>query len=79
MPDNHTAGIRDYADIRPGQVPLLEDAFDFLLAALVNDDQHPLLRFAEHDLVAGHAWCALGDLVELDLDARAGTRGGFTG
>src|ERR1019366_7745224 len=47
--------------------------------ALVNDNEHPLLRFTEHDLVAGHARRALRDLVELDLDARPGARGGLTG
>ena len=32
-----------------------EDVEDFLLAALLRDEQHALLRFGEHDLVGGHA------------------------
>ena len=42
---------------------------DFVLAALVGDEQHALLRFGEHDLVGRHAGFALRDAVELDLDA----------
>ena len=67
------------ADLRPGQIPFVENALHLLLAALLDDDQHALLRFAEHDLVRGHVRRALGHLGQFDLDARAGAGGGFAG
>ena len=59
--------------------PLVEDAEDFVLAAFFGDEEHALLRFAEHDLVGGHAGFALGDEVEFDLDANAAARAHLTG
>ena len=38
----------------------------------MDDDEHPLLRLGQHDLVAGHVRRALRHLVQLDFDARPG-------
>ena len=75
----HVAGVGDDADLGPRQIPLVENAFHFLFAALVDDDEHALLRFRKHDLVAAHVRRALRNFVEFDLDARAGARGHFAG
>ena len=79
MLHHHAAGVGDEADLGPGQVPLVEDAFDLLLAPLVDDDEHALLGLAEHDLVAAHVGRALRHLVQLDLDAGAGAGRGLAG
>ena len=42
-----------------------------MLAALDGDEEHALLAFGEHDFVGGHAGFALGDEVELDIEADA--------
>ncbi len=42
------------ADVRGVQVPFREDLLDLPLAALLDDDEHPLLRLGEHDLVGVH-------------------------
>ena len=75
--DDHVAGVRDDADLGPREVPLVKNAFHFLFATLVDHDEHALLRFREHDLVAGHVRRALRHLVQFDLDARARARGHF--
>ena len=59
--------------------PFVEDVKDFLLAALFGDEQHALLRLAEHDLVGGHARFALGDVLQVDLDAGAGAAAHLAG
>ena len=79
MFDHHPAGVGDAADLRPGQVPLVKNAFDFVLAARLDDDEHALLRFAEHDFVGRHVGARCGTLVQFDLDAGAGARGGLAG
>ena len=43
---HHVAGVGDDADFGPRQIPLVENRLHFLLAALVDDDEHALLRFA---------------------------------
>ena len=64
--------LADYAADGHGvESPLLENAEDFLFAAVLGDQQHALLRLAEHDLVGRHAGFALRHQVELDLQADA--------
>ena len=75
----HMAGVGDDADLGPRQIPLVENAFHFLFAALVDHDEHALLRFRKHEFVAAHVRRALGNFVEFDLDARAGARRHFAG
>ena len=60
--DDHAAGVGDEADFRPGQVPFVENALHLGFAALLDDDQHALLRFAEHDFVGRHVRRALRHL-----------------
>ena len=48
-------------------------------AGFVGDEEHALLRFGEHDLVAGHAGFALGDAVEFDGEAEAAARAHLAG
>ena len=43
--------------------------FGLLLAAGLQHHQHALLAFGEHHLIGRHAGFALGDLVEVQLDA----------
>ena len=77
--DDHLPGIGDGADLGPGEVPFLEDPFDFVFAAALDDDEHAFLGLAEHDLVRGHVRSALRDFVQFDLDSGAGAGGGFAG
>ena len=58
-------------DVRRMEIPLVEDCFDFLLAPLLDDEQHALLRFGEHDLVRRHPGLALRDVADVDLDPAA--------
>ena len=51
--------------------PFLEDAENFFFAALLGHQQHAFLRFAQHDLVRGHAGFALRHQVEFDFQANA--------
>src|ERR1700674_5778799 len=69
----------DPADFHRIQSPLLEDAEDVFFAALLRDQQHALLRLAEHDLVRCHASFALRDAVELDFNTGAAPRAHLTG
>ena len=48
-------------------------------AAALGDQQHALLRFAEHHFVGRHAGFALRHAREFDLDAHAAARGHFAG
>ncbi len=54
-------------------------AKDFGFAAALGDQQHALLRFAEHHFVGGHAGFALRHAVEFDFDAHAAARSHFAG
>ena len=47
--------------------------------ALLRDDQHALLRFAQQDLVRRHARSRASALCEIDLDAGAAAAGRFAG
>ena len=76
---DHPTGVRDKSDFRPRQIPFVENPFYLGFAALVDDDEHPLLRFGEHEVVAGHVRRALRHLVQLDFNSRSGARRRFTG
>src|SRR5208337_4479044 len=57
----------------------LEDAKDLVFAALLPDQQHALLRLAEHDLVRSHSGFALRNTVQLNFDSSAATRAHLAG
>jgi len=69
----------DAADFHRIQSPLLEDAEDFFFTALLRNQQHALLRLAEHDLVGRHPGFALRDVVEFDFDSGAATSAHLAG
>src|SRR5882762_653714 len=77
--DAGDAAFGDLANDYGVETPLLENVEHFALAALLGDQQHALLRFAEHDFVRRHASFALGNSVEIDLDAGAAARSHFHG
>jgi len=66
MPSSFTT-----ADFRVGQIPLFKDVHHRLLVALLHDDEHALLRFAQQRLVGRHARLALRHFREINLHARA--------
>ena len=70
----HPAVSGHLADVHGVQIPLVEDALDFGFAPALDDEQHPLLRFGEHDLVRRHARFALRHHRHVDLDAGAAAR-----
>ena len=73
MPEQpHESVVRHFADHRRVEVPLLERPHDFVFASALRDDEHPLLRLAEHDLVRRHPAFAHRHAIELQPDARAG-------
>ena len=59
----------DPADHREVELPFGEDAARLGLAAGRQDHQHPLLAFAEHDLVGAHRGFAHRHAVEIEFDA----------
>jgi hypothetical protein len=61
------------------QVPLLEDRLHFRLAPFLGHEQHPLLRFRQHDLVGRHAGLALRHEGDVDLHAGAAARAHLAG
>ena len=67
----HHAVVLHHADFRVGQVPLFKDVHHGLLVALLHDDEHALLRFAQQRLVGRHARLALRHFREVNLHARA--------
>ena len=77
--DAHHAVVGHPADRDAVQVPFAKDLLDLFLAALLRDEQHPLLRFAEHDLVRRHARLAFRHEVQIDLVARAAAAGRLAG
>src|SRR5258708_18866056 len=60
-----------FADFDGVEPPLFKHAEHFVLAAFLGNQQHALLRFAQHDLVGAHAGFALGHAVEFNFDADA--------
>ena len=77
--DTGDAAFGDLADDNRVQPPLFENVEHFALAAFFGDEQHPLLRFAEHDFVRRHAGFTLGNFGKIDLDTGAAARGHFHG
>ena len=76
MPENSCDSVSGhFADDGGVEVPLLEDAHDLVLAAAFRDDEHPLLRFRQHDLVRRHAAFAHGNFVEVETDTCSCTAG----
>ena len=69
--------VGDAADLDGIESPLVKNVENFALAAAFGDEQHSLLRFAEHDVVRRHARLALGNASKIDFDARASARGHF--
>ena len=57
------------------ELPAGEDPLDVSFAAGTRDDEHPLLRLAEHDLVRGHARRAARHGPDVDAHADAALRG----
>src|SRR5438034_909816 len=76
---NGQATISDRADDDGVESPLLKNVEDFAFAALFGDEQHALLRFAEHDFVRRHAGFALGNFGEVNFNAGAAARRHFHG
>ena len=68
---------RDLPDPRCVKIPFLENPLDLLLAPALDDEQHPLLRLGQHDLVRRHAALALWNERDVDLDACAAARSHF--
>ena len=74
------AGRRgDFADDGGIEAPLFENVEHFVFAAFFGDEEHALLRFAEHDFVGSHAGFALGNVGEIDFDAGVAARSHFAG
>ena len=76
---NGQATISDRADDDGVESPLFENIQHLSFAAFFCDEQHALLRFAEHDFVGCHAGFALRNFGEIDFDAGAATRCHFHG
>ena len=64
--DAHDAVVRDDADRRAVQLPALEQRAHVVLVLRLDDDEHALLRLAEHDLVRRHARLAARHLRHVD-------------
>ncbi len=75
MRSTKPAGIGDAADGGEIQLPFLEHAPRLGLALGLEDHQHALLAFGEHDLVGGHAGLAHRHAVEIELDAKPALAG----
>ena len=69
--------VGDAADFDGVESPFVEYVEDFALAAAFGDQQHALLRFAEHHFVRRHAGFALRHASKIDFDAHAAARGHF--
>jgi hypothetical protein len=57
-----------FTDVNRVEIPLVEDALDFALAAALDDEQHALLRFGQHDLVRRHTGLTLRHHCDIDFD-----------
>ena len=60
--EDHARLARHLADLGDVEAPLLEDLDDLALAPLLRDEEHPLLRLGEHQLVGRHPGLAHRDL-----------------
>ena len=56
------------------QVPSLEERREFILAPALRDEQHPLLRFREQDLVWSQPGLAQRHTVQIDVDPELAPR-----
>ena len=65
--DGQQRGRHHAADHDGLEAPPAADPEHVLLAAALDDQQHPLLRLAEEHLVRRHPFLAAGDLREVDL------------
>ena len=72
--EDHPRLARHLADLGDVQAPLLEDLDHLALAPLLRDEEHPLLRLGEHQLVGRHAGLAHRDLVEVEAHADVAAR-----
>src|SRR4051812_46182315 len=70
----HAVLANHFADGHCIESPFFKDAEDFLLAPFLGHQQHALLRFAEHDLVCGHAGLALRYAVKFNLKSYTAAR-----
>ena len=75
--DAQQAVFGDAADFDGVEAPFAEDGENFVLAAALGDQQHALLRFAEHHFVRRHAGFALRHARQINFDAHAAARGHF--
>src|SRR5271168_3235487 len=75
----HGRVVGDAADLDGVESPLLKDAENFFFTTLLCDQQHALLRFAEHDLVGSNTRFALWHAVEFDFDSGAAARAHLAG
>src|SRR5581483_2744048 len=79
LPNPERVFADDFADFDRIQSPLAEHTINFLFASLLRDQQHALLRFAQHDLVGAHAGLALRHAVHFDFDSNVTARAHLAG
>ena len=77
MPDAKLAIVCNAADFDDIEPPLVENVEDFHFFVPVRDQQHALLRLAEHDFVCRHAGFTLRNILQIQLHAGTGTRSHF--
>ena len=65
------------ADDCPRDLPAFEETAHILLVAFTDDDEHPLLRLGEHDLIWRHGVLAARDFRYIDHEAGPPARGRF--
>src|SRR5262249_30917415 len=73
MADAKQSVVGNVTDSHGVESPFMKDLENLRFFALLRDEQHSLLRFAQHDFIRGHRGLALRDLVEFNLDAGAGS------
>ncbi len=79
LPNAHHAVVSDASDIGVGKIPFFKNFAHTILLALVNDDEHALLGFAEENFIRRHAIFALGDEAEINVNTVAAPTGRFAG
>ena len=67
------------ANFKGIQSPLFKHAEDFTFAAFLRDQQHALLRLAQHDLVCIHTSLALRHFVHFDFETNPAASAHFAG
>ena len=75
----HDAIISHAANFRARHVPFLENFPHEILFSALGNDQHALLRFAQHDLIRRHARLALWHFRQINFDSAASAARGLTG